>query len=147
MKLFNHSHTPRCETKPWWCHPMETFSALLAICAGNSPVTGEFPTQKPVFEMRLNKQLSKQSWGWWYGTPSCPLWRHCDVFGYFQIPTAWPLLERKTSEIGLLTENASHKNFKSMRFCIVSYWFMTLQKINIANIARKYTCNQSSRRS
>ena len=27
---------------------METFSALLAICAGNSPVTGEFPTQKPV---------------------------------------------------------------------------------------------------
>ena len=27
---------------------METFSALLAICAGNSPVTGEFPAQRPV---------------------------------------------------------------------------------------------------
>ena len=27
---------------------METFSALLAICAGNSPVSGEFPAQKPV---------------------------------------------------------------------------------------------------
>ena len=27
---------------------METFSALLAICAGNSPVPGEFPTQRPV---------------------------------------------------------------------------------------------------
>ena len=27
---------------------METFSALLAICAGNSPVPGEFPAQKPV---------------------------------------------------------------------------------------------------
>ena len=27
---------------------METFPAILAICAGNSPVTGEFPTQKPV---------------------------------------------------------------------------------------------------
>ena len=27
---------------------METFSALLALCAGNSPVTGELPTQKPV---------------------------------------------------------------------------------------------------
>ena len=27
-----------------WCrHQMETFSALLAFCAGNSPVTGEFP--------------------------------------------------------------------------------------------------------
>ena len=27
---------------------MEAFSALLAICAWNSPVTGEFPTQRPV---------------------------------------------------------------------------------------------------
>ena len=47
---------------------METFSALLAICAGNSPVTGEFPAQRPVtlsfdvfFDLRPNKRLSKQS--------------------------------------------------------------------------------------
>ena len=65
---------------------METFSALLALCAGNSPVTGEFPTQRPVtrsfdvfFVPRLNKRLSKQSWGWWFETPSCPLWRHCNA--------------------------------------------------------------------
>ena len=32
----------------WWRHQMETFSALLALCAGNSPVTGEFPPQRPV---------------------------------------------------------------------------------------------------
>ena len=32
----------------WWLHQMETFSALLAICAGNSPVIGEFPTQRLV---------------------------------------------------------------------------------------------------
>ena len=32
----------------WWRHQMEAFSALLAICAGNSPVTGEFPAQRPV---------------------------------------------------------------------------------------------------
>ena len=32
-----------------WCrHQMETFSAVLALCAGNSPVTGEFPTQRSV---------------------------------------------------------------------------------------------------
>ena len=27
---------------------METFSALLALCAGKSPVNGEFPAQRPV---------------------------------------------------------------------------------------------------
>ena len=30
----------------WWRHQMETFSALLAICAENSAVTGEFPAQR-----------------------------------------------------------------------------------------------------
>ena len=33
---------------PWWRHQMETFSALLAICVGNSPVPGELPAQRPV---------------------------------------------------------------------------------------------------
>ena len=68
----------------WWRHQMETFSALLAICAGNSQVPGEFPAQRPVttrsfdvfFDLRLNKRLSKQLWGWWFETPSRPLWRH-----------------------------------------------------------------------
>ena len=62
---------------------METFSAWLAICAGNSPVPGEFPTQRPVTrsfdvysDLRLNKRLSKQSWGWWFETLSRSLWRH-----------------------------------------------------------------------
>ena len=47
---------------------METFSALLAICVGNSPVTGEFPTQGPVtqsfdvsIDPHLYKRLRKQS--------------------------------------------------------------------------------------
>ena len=70
----------------WWRHQMETFSALLALCAGNSPVTGEFPSQRPVtrsfdvfFHLCGNKRLSKQSWGWWFETLSRSLWRHCNV--------------------------------------------------------------------
>ena len=70
----------------WWRHQMETFSALLAICAGNSPVIGEFPAQRPVtrcfddfFHLRPNKWLNKQWWGWWFETPSHPLWRHCNL--------------------------------------------------------------------
>ena len=65
---------------------METFSALLALCAGNSPVTGEFPSQRPVtqsFDVSLicvlNKRLSKQSRGWWLETPSRSLWRQCNA--------------------------------------------------------------------
>ena len=58
------------------------FSALLALCAGKSPVTVEFPTkgQLPVFSLmcNLNKRLSKQSWGWWFETSSRPWWRHCN---------------------------------------------------------------------
>ena len=70
----------------WWRHQMETFSALLALCAGNSPVPGEFSAQRPVtrsfdvfFDPRPNKRLSKQSWGWWFETLSCSLWRHRNV--------------------------------------------------------------------
>ena len=71
----------------WWRHQMKTFSALPAICAGNSPVSGEFPTQRLVtrsfdifIDLRLNKRLSKQWWGWWFETLPCPSWRHCNVF-------------------------------------------------------------------
>ena len=78
-----------CETETsvltkaaWWRHQMETFSASLAIYAGNSPVTGESPAQRSVtrsfdvfFDLRLSKRLSKQSWGWWFETLSHPLWR------------------------------------------------------------------------
>ena len=34
--------------RTWWRHQIETFSALLALCAGNSSVTSEFPSQRPV---------------------------------------------------------------------------------------------------
>ena len=44
----------------WWHNKMETFSTLLALCAGNSRVNGEFPSQRPVtrsfdvlFDLRL----------------------------------------------------------------------------------------------
>ena len=82
---------PFDDVTPWWRHQMEKFSALLAICAGNSPVPGEFPTQRPVtrsfdvfFDLRLNKRLSKQWWGWWFETPSCPLRRHRNAMSFFR---------------------------------------------------------------
>ena len=73
----------RFESTAWLRFQMETFSALLAIFARNSQVPGEFPAQRPVtqrfdviFDLRPNKRLSKQSWGWWFEASSHPLWCH-----------------------------------------------------------------------
>ena len=92
----------------WWRHQMETFSALLTICAGNSPLTGEFPAQRPVtrsfdvfFDLRLNKRLSKQSWCWWFETLSRPLWRHCNEFGIYD---TWGICD----SLYLTTESTTH---------------------------------------
>ena len=75
---------------------MKTFSALLAICAGNSPVPGDFPAQRPVtrsfdifFDLRLIKQLSKQSWGWWFETPS----PHYDVIVMYNVDATYIALQ------------------------------------------------------
>ena len=50
----------------------------------SSPVTGEFPAQRPVrfgvfFDLRLNKRLRKQLRGWWFKTPCRSLWCHVNV--------------------------------------------------------------------
>ena len=90
---FQHQKTDIGEARIWWRHQMETFSALLALCAGKSPVTGEFPSQRPVtrrwsfdvfLHLCLNKRLSKQSWGWWFETPSHSLWCHCNDIGIYK---------------------------------------------------------------
>ena len=69
----------------WWRLQMETFIVLLALCARNLPVTGEFPSKRPVtrsfdvfFDLSLNKQLSKHSRRWWFETLLCSLWRKCN---------------------------------------------------------------------
>ena len=72
----------------WWRHQMEIFSALLALCVGvhrspvNSPHKGQWRGAL-MFSLicALNKRLSKQSWDWWFETPSRSLWRHCNVTG------------------------------------------------------------------
>ena len=80
------NHKNSLHTFPWWRHQMETFSALRALLAENSSVTGEFPSQRPVtrsfvvfFDLRLNKRLSKLSCDWWFVTSSRSLWRHCNA--------------------------------------------------------------------
>ena len=65
---------------------------------------GEFPAQRPVtrsfdvfFDLRLNKRLSKQPWGWWFETPEWSLWRHHNVFvlTWFMIAASQALSKSK----------------------------------------------------
>ena len=73
---------------------------------GDSPVPGEFSAQRPAtrsfdvfFDLRLNKRLNKQWWGWWFETPSPLLWRHRNVmdhghcFKIFDIESLYTLYE------------------------------------------------------
>ena len=98
---------------------MKTFSALLALCAGNSPVTGEFPSLRPVtrifdvfFDLRLNKRLSKQSWGWWFQTPSCSSLRHCNV----KAETKCPPFSKRYFKLIFLNENVRLSIKISLKF-------------------------------
>ena len=69
------------------------FFRLLSLCAGNSQVTSEFTSQRPVkqsfdvfFDLCLHKWLSTQSRRWWFETPSCSLWRQCNEIRDIWIP-------------------------------------------------------------
>ena len=103
---------------------MESFSALLALCAGNSPVTGEFPAQRPVtrsfdvfFDLRLNKQLSKQSWGWWFEMPSRSLWRHCNDLHNYRILQHGKEIFAYNNFLNIVTVESHEWTLNRLLFC------------------------------
>ena len=79
-------------------------------------LTGEFPAQRPVtlsfdvlFDLHLNKRLSKQSWGWLFETPSGPLWRHCNV------------RSAQYKDVVLTLSNEHYQNLKTELSSITTY--------------------------
>ena len=109
----------------WWRHQMGTFSALLALCAGNSPVPGEFPAQRPVtrsfdvfFDLRQNKLLSKQPLRWWFETPPGTLWLHCNDF-YCCLKVAW--FDALNHWLKVCRDNLSINN-STLKMEILSFW-------------------------
>ena len=85
------------------CHTT-SFSMLLDFCEGNPPVTGGFPSQRPVmqsFDMRLNKWLSKQSKCWWFAMPWCSNWRHCNVISKHWFSIVWGNVDQHVSLYGV----------------------------------------------
>ena len=89
--LWNHATYLRCFLA-WTCKLTPNFFMMTSSNGNIFRVTGplcgefigpgEFPTQRPVtrsFDVFFDLRLSKQPWGWWFETPSWPLWRHCNV--------------------------------------------------------------------
>ena len=69
---------------PWWCHQWKPFPRYWPFVRGihRSPVNSPHKSQWRgalmfFFDLRPNKRSGKQSWGWWFETPSRSLWRHC----------------------------------------------------------------------
>ena len=112
---------------------MEALSALLTLCEGNSLVTGEFPSQRPVtmmtwsfdvfFDLRLIKQLSKVSRCRWFEKPSRSLWHHCD-------------------EVTLTPVAANHEVTSGTR-TIILYFLQTkpIQSNRFSQITKYFRCN------
>ena len=65
---------------PWWRHQMEAFSALLALCVGNSPVTGEFSSQRPVTRTLMFPLICAWTNGWVNNRDAGDLRRHRDHY-------------------------------------------------------------------
>ena len=81
---------------PWWHHQKENFPRYWWFVRGihRSPVNSTH--KRPVtqsfdvfFDQCLNIRLSKQSSGWWFETPSCPLWCHCNAQCVFGVGVGW----------------------------------------------------------
>ena len=103
----------------WWRHQMKTFFALLAFCAENSPVPGEFSSQRPVtrsfdvfFDLHLNKR--------WVNNPEAGDLRrhraHCDVSvmeNYSWDMCHWHMLDY--SQDGHQSEYSKHFGLASLR--------------------------------
>ena len=137
-------------------------SALLAFCAGNSLVTGEFLAQRPVtrsyggsFDLRLNKRLSKWSRRRWFVTPSRSLWRRCNDIGCVyrgsQMSLLWCLtcsLPTKRIDIGKLVPRSVAQNVTLIAWHIFNFY---LSKIFLcprqhALIMRKFMVESECRR-
>ena len=118
----------------WWelsHHRMMTsskwniFRVTGPLC-GKSPVTGEFPAQRPVtrsfdifFDPRLNKQLNKQSWGLWFETLWRSSWRHRNEYSIrplVQIMAWHPFVTKPLSPPTLVHCQLDPEKHISMKF-------------------------------
>ena len=92
---------------------------------------GEFPAQRPVtrsfdvfFDLRPNKRLSKQPWGWWFETPLWSLWRQCNSMGVQILDSYSASVAAIMGAISCYT--VSPYNGSRLYFHLQSYWEISI---------------------
>ena len=129
----------------WWRYRMETFSALLVFCAGNSPVTGEFPAQRPVtrsfgvfFDLHLNQQLSKQWRRRWFETQT-----KVPMSQFDQFVTQWQTVVAFTYFTKIITHSSNYRKVDYIDKGWTSWCWWTLDIQSNCEIGRHFDpCNK-----
>ena len=130
-------------------------SALLAFWTGIhwSPVNSPHKVQWRgtlifLFDLRLNKRLNKQSWGWWFETPSPSLWRHrnvpCQSINLFKYLSA-SLFD--FSEVGNESRASKYNSFEGFKLIYflefkqhhMEYFTMRRSRIHSFSVCSKNT--------
>ena len=124
----------------WWRYQMEAFSTLLALCAGNSPVTNELPSQRPVtrsfdvfFDLRLNIRFVNN-----HEAGDLRLHRSCHCNGLYR--TNGSLSSSKTTFKYLYHFHVEWR-YEMQRHCILIFTTNNLtcwSRVNHSDVATQY---------
>ena len=105
----------------WWGHQMETFSVLLALCAGNSLVTGEFPSQRPVTQGFDVFFVCVWTNGWVNNRDAGDLRRHHTHYNVIiliaMLKKCWHLQNVMVSGTHGLPSGLNHKFLELLNYC------------------------------
>ena len=126
----------------WWRHEMESFSALLALCAGNSPVTGEFPSQRPVtrnFDVLFDSRLNNS----WVNNRDAGDFRRHRARYDVTVMFAWQILSRDNSTYSIISPkiNMILLDLKYLHTLLYLNSFIHRFFIIPVHIAVRHNCN------
>ena len=114
FSVYGGSDTKFSVTITWWRHKMETFPRYWPFVRKiHVADTGGFPSQRPVarrfdvfFDVRLDKQLSKQSKCRWFETPLWSLWYYCHDLHGIDWYLWWLIFQILSTSAATLSNNA-----------------------------------------
>ena len=115
----------------WWRHQIEIFSALLAICTGNSPVIGEFPAQRPMASALMFSLICVWNNKWLHNWDADDL-RHHDAL-YDVTVMIFQILRHYNKYFMFIPNVAGYMYYPSSTSVIYcfKYWFGVIINVNV----------------